>query len=561
MTTRSELILDFSKKHFVLIMATLFFAVMGSMLNILLPLSIGKFYEIALHENSLKGRLFNYLPVEVVSGNQFFLFFAAVILLAGVTVFFHKYFAGVIGEKFSKEIRELAFSTQLKQPMHVFEEKPAGKYLLRYSGDLIFIQKFITTGIIEFTADLIFLSLAFMVLFSNSSGLTLIVFSILLIGFFIIYLFTAGLRNVIVQRRNSKSALLGFVANRFQSFISLKAFNREKPEEEQFNSRSKKIYDFGLKYFRRYSFVQTLLPVLFYTAVGIVLYDVMILRETKPYGIRKADVFAYILILLYMQRVFKRILSVNIVWRAGTVSYNKLLNVINRPVEPQTVIENYDSIGKIEMKNISFSYKEGKNIFNQFSFKANENSLTIIEGDAGTGKSTLLKLLTNLYPVNTGEILIDDYNYSFMTPKLIRKNVTIVGDDFPLTGNTVFKAVSYSRSFDKREKAISSLQQLKFNSDENADAMLNEKLTDFACNLSYTERKMLMFSRALLTRKKVLLLDEPFKGLDETNRVIITERINKLRSKRTIIIAASDEGYRSLQPDQVISLNTKNKLI
>ncbi len=531
---------------------------MGSLLNILLPLSIGKFYEIALHENSLKGRLFNYLPVEVVSGNQFFLFFAAIILLTGVTVFFHKYFAGVIGEKFSKEIRELAFSTQLKQPMRVFEEKPAGKYLLRYSGDLIFIQKFITTGIIEFSADLIFLSLAFMVLFSTSSGLTIIVFSVLLIGFFIIYFFTTELRNVIVLRRNSKSALLGFVANRFQSFISLKAFNREKPEEEQFNSRSKKIYDFGLKYFRRYSFVQTLLPVLFYATVGIVLYDVMILRESKPYGIRKADVFAYILILLYMQRVFRRILSVNMVWRAGTVSYNKLLNVINRPVESQTVIEDYDAIGQIEMKNISFSYKEGKNIFNQFSFKANENSLTIIEGAAGTGKSTLLKLIMNLYPVNAGEILLDDFNYSFMTPKLIRKNVTIVGDDFPLTGNTIFKAVSYSRSLEKREKAISSLQQLKFNSNEISVETLNGKLNDFAGNLSYGERKMLMFSRALLTRKKVLLLDEPFKGLDAANREIITERINKLRSKRTIIIAASGEGYRSLQPDQIILLNTKN---
>ena len=145
-----------------------------------------------------------------------------------------------------------------------------------------------------------------------------------------------------------------------------------------------------------------------------------------------------------------------------------------------------------------------------------------------------------------------------MTPKLIRKNVTIVGDDFPLTGNTIFKAVSYSRSLEKREKAISSLQQLKFNSNEISVETLNGKLNDFAGNLSYGERKMLMFSRALLTRKKVLLLDEPFKGLDAANREIITERINKLRSKRTIIIAASGEGYRSLQPDQIILLNTKN---
>lgn len=58
-------------------------------------------------------------------------------------------------------------------------------------------------------------------------------------------------------------------------------------------------------------------------------------------------------------------------------------------------------------------------------------------------------------------------------------------------------------------------------------------------------------------QKKVLLLDEPFKGLDEKNRAVITERINKLRSKRTIIIAASDPVYHSLSPDQVILLNNK----
>lgn len=373
--------------------------------------------------------------------------------------------------------------------MQVFEEKPSGKYLLRYSGDLIFIQKFITVGIIGFIADLIFLLLAFGALYYTSSGLTLIVFSVLLIGFVFIFFFTADLRRIIALRRNTKSTLLGFVANRFNAFISIKAFNREKPEEEQFNSRSEKIYKYGLKFFRRYSLVQTALPFLFYTAVGIVLYDVMVMREIKPYGIRRADVFSYILILLYMQKVFKKILKVNIIWRAGSVSYMKLLRVINRPIELQTDKDDYDAEGKIEMHNISFSYKNGKNIFNQFSFAANPNSLTIIEGTTGSGKTTLLKLLLNLYSVSSGKILLDDLDYETTSPKIIRRNVTIVGDDFPLTGNTVFKAVSYSRNAEKREKAILSLQQLKFIEHENSDEKLDEKLTDFAGNLSYAEKK------------------------------------------------------------------------
>lgn len=317
MITRAQLIIQFTRKNWLLVAATLICAVLGAFLSVLLPLSIGKFYETALHENSLKGRLFDMLPVVIETNRAYFLFLGVLVLAASIFLFTEKYLAGVIGEKFSRSIRELAFLSQLKQPLPVFNSKPTGKYLLRYSGDLIFIQKFITSGIIEFSSDLIYIIFSSWALFTLSEGLTLIVFAFLLSGFLLIYFLTIKLKEIISLRRNSKSALLGFVAQRFQAFSSIKAFNREKPEEEQFNKRSKKVFDFGLKYFMNRSMIESLLPFIFYSAIGFVLYDVAIMREQKPYGIKKADVFAYILILLYMQKSFRRVLKVNVLWRAA----------------------------------------------------------------------------------------------------------------------------------------------------------------------------------------------------------------------------------------------------
>ena len=223
--------------------------------------------------------------------------------------------------------------------------------------------------------------------------------------------------------------------------------------------------------------VEALQPLLFYAAVGVVLYDVMILRGQKPYGIKKADVFAYILILLYMQKVFRRILKVNVVWRAGSVSYMKLLRVINRPIEMQGELQNnFEANGKIIFSDVSFGYLPDRNIFSNFTFEIPPNSITHIHGKSGSGKSTLLKLILGLYPPSSGKIFLDELDYHLVSPKNIRKHVTVVSSEIPLTGNTVFKAISYSRAEEKREKALVSLTKGNMNQEVSCTSYLLGKL-------------------------------------------------------------------------------------
>ena len=121
-----------------------------------------------------------------------------------------------------------------------------------------------------------------------------------------------------------------------------------------------------------------------------------------------------------------------------------------------------------------------------------------------------------------------------------------------MLGGTVFKAISYNTSEEKREKAIAMLQRLKIQLSENENDNLDFKLEDGGKNISSGERTMLQFARALLTRKQILLLDEPFRNLDETSVAVMVERLNKLKDKRTIILV-SDQVPSCLLVDQIIT--------
>lgn len=556
MITTRKLIGKFFIQNKSLVLVTFATSLAGSLLNVLLPLSIGKFYELIFMESSVKGKLFNTLHISVDSISGFFTFFIILILLKSILTYCEKFFTGVVGERFSRNLRELLFRTQLSHSMTVHEMKPVGKYLLRYSGDLTFIQRFISKGVIQFSGDVIFLAAAFTVLYIINAPLTTIVAGGLVMATVVIILLNKAVRSSTINRRNQRSSMLGFVATRLQAFFTIKSFNREVPEVVQYNRLSGKMYDVSMHYYKIYAFVQSLLPLLFFGTLAIALYFVATQVQSNSGGIHHADVLNFILLLLYIQASIRRILSVNVVWQLGQVSFTRLLRLINLPpeqrAEPQEMTR---SAGKIIFENITFQYPSADQLlFNGLNFTMEPGTITWLRGRQGSGKSTILKLIQGIYPPVDGKIFLDQLNYNELTPNAIRKNVTIISNETPLIGNTVFKAVSYSRNADKRDKAAQILERIGFSVAGNIAETLDYHLEDLAKNLSAGQRKQLMFARAFLTRKKIILIDDAFDDLDSYAKEQVIAELQKLKSKRTIIIAGNQlpEG---IKPDQTINLS------
>ncbi|MEP7127243.1 MAG: ATP-binding cassette domain-containing protein, partial [Chitinophagales bacterium] len=180
-------------------------------------------------------------------------------------------------------------------------------------------------------------------------------------------------------------------------------------------------------------------------------------------------------------------------------------------------------------------------------------TITWVCGKQGSGKSSLLKLIQGIYVPGNGNIFLDEWNYAALAPNAIRKNVTIVSNAAPLIGSTVFKAISYSQTAEKREKAEQLLERLGFHTGGSTEAV-DYHLHDLAKNLSNGQRRLLMFARAFLTRKKVILIDDGFDDLDKYAREKVILELQKLKSKRTVIIASSQLPGEILV-DQILNLS------
>ncbi len=539
--TRQQIIRAFISRNKWMVGATLLAAIVNSLLNVVIPLSIGKFYELALNESGSKSKLLDKAGLHIGDLSSFFIFFFSLVVARALFGFLELYCTEMVEEKMVNDTRQQLFQSQLNQTLESFQSKQVGKYLLRYSSDLSAIQNYITKGSIKFIADILFFVFTFCILLLLNKSLALIVLLAFVLVGIIIYFLTTRQKAPSEQRRRARSAMFEFVETRLNTFITIKALNRVEPELEQFRKRSNTLYVESKSYHLWHSFINSLLPALFFAVLGIAMWSLVQGDGADVIG-SQSTLLVFILMLLYSQSVFKRLLRVPSVRQQGIISFNNLLSVMNMPAEAladKEVAKN-DIKGQLKLESISFGYKEGNALLNDFSAHFKPKSVTLISGAQGSGKSTLVKLLLALYRPVKGSIFLDDKNYAQMSEHAIRKSIAVVSEEIPLLGNTVFKVVSYSRNPDKRAKVNEVLKKLNIRFQSNDDDNLDYELTNGARNVSANERKMLQFARALLTRKKILVLDDPFVGLSTDSAATVVKLLNEMKQEKTIILLCNE---------------------
>lgn len=545
-----QLIITFLKEHKILTAGTLLVLIFNNLLNVLLPVSIGVFYEIVFHTTGAKGQLLAWLPLHFTDASGFLWFFGGLILLKVLLTFIQEYCIDLTGEKFAAGLREKTFRKQLQMPVQDFLRKPVGKHLIRYSGDLIAARQMITKGILIFAGDLIFLCVTFGALYHIQPRLALIVLGIFLAGVVLIRGLSGILERFSRKKQGSRSDYLEFINARLQAFYTIKSFNRETPEINRFNEISRELSKNATHNFRFESFIQALYPLIQYGALAAVLVAVAGGKMVIP----PADVFVFVLMLLYMRSVMRRIMQVNLVWRAGKSALKKWNKVLHQKTDDRTIDTISGKVkGALRFREVSFEFNPAKPVLRKLSFEVSPSSINWLQGKQGSGKGVVIKLIQKMLTPQSGQIYLDGQAYEDISAFDIRKNVTIVSAETPLLGATVFEAISYSAKPEKRPQAAAVLENLKLHFAPDTDAMLDFPLSHHGGNLSAGERVMLQFARALLTKKTIFLLDQPFAQLDGAALERVVHILNNLKKKHTIIITG-EALPENLMIDQTITL-------
>lgn len=559
MQTKKSILIAFIKSNSKIIFSAFLFGILSIFSSILVPVFIGKYYQIAFHKHSTRGKMFDAVFGHITGIKIFFISFGILIFLKFLFDYLMRYYLGISGELFAKSTRENLFARQMNVKLEEHQKKETGLYLLRYSGDLSAIQNYLTKGIISFTNDCLHFLLGLAVLAIYNLELTLILLASYPVIFISILYLNKKLKILTSKRRNRRSNNLSFVSSRLISLLTIKAFNRQNVEKEKYIKGSTDLFLLGKRYYRLHSFIHALLPFMLYGMLAIILFVAYSLKN-EHHKIHAHDLVTFIMTVISLMPVLKRILNVNFVWQSGDVSFTKMLRVFNAKQESSNTSEEKKiTRGSITFNNVSFTFYKGDSVFKNLSFSIPDNSLVLISGEHQSGKSTLFKLIMGLYPANEGEIFVGNNNIDNYSKLFLRKKITIVSDEFPLIGKTVFEAISYSRKEENRLPAFKILQKLNYAKENETDSLLDEPIFENGKNLSYSQRKILMFARALLTNKKILLLDEPFEGLDDNLVLILVSILEELKLSNRTILLIDRNRHQQLKYDMKLDLSLQNQ--
>jgi len=549
--TKQQLIRNFFQRHSIRTALALVLGFVASVLLILLPISLGKYFDLLFGYHSYRAHFLDALPFSFWDTiPEFVTFFSITTLLWLITNFSYRFLTADLGLQFSHELRILLFEHQMYIPLSEYDQKGYGKYLLRYSGDLAAIRNYLVSGVLRFATDLLLIIMALIGLFLLSPPLL----SGLLIGLglliVLIYFLNRILYNRSVEVRNRRSGLLAYVNQRLQAMDTIQAFNRYVPEQKRFADRSSIVYRAGKKYQYIYQLIYSLVPVMLYLTLALTLYAYA--RSSNSLDqLHQGNLLAFVLLFLTVMPNVRRLLRVTTVWKVGHVSFEKLIRIlklsqINQLPSTPFVYKG----GAISVRNLSFSYDQKKFVLKNVNIQIPQQSgFTFIHGRTGSGKTTLIKLLLALYYPTEGQILIDGQDTRKVHPKSLRKYITVVSEEFPLLGRTVFEAISYSRKAEKRPRAQSILNFLQADLPPDNHLHLDDRIGELGDRLSKSQVKMLLYARAIISNKPIFLIEDPFKNLPSPvkNRILLW--LNDHRKEKKFLFFTSKQGIARLLPN------------
>jgi ATP-binding cassette subfamily B multidrug efflux pump len=224
------------------------------------------------------------------------------------------------------------------------------------------------------------------------------------------------------------------------------------------------------------------------------------------------------------------------------VSAERFFNFIDQPedVERGTLDIDLNSLeGKIEFKDVNFSYNEDTPVLKDLSFKAEHGEIVAIVGPTGGGKTTIVNLLMRFYDITSGKILLDDKDIELYKKKDIRKLFGMVLQDSWLFTGTIRENISYGNSeidFDKvvESAKLACAHDFIIKLPQGYDTVVSED----NMVLSQGQKQLITIARIIASNPKFLILDEATSGVDTRTEIRLQKAISNLVKGRTSFIIA-----------------------
>ena len=476
--------------------------------------------------------------------------FLGILLTESLLSYLEVYLLQSLGQRVMSDIRDELYQHVMHLPVSWFDRTPVGSVVTRLTSDVEVLGEMFASGIITIVGDILLLIGIVSVMLWMNLKLSLVTFSVLPVLFYITWAFRRRMRQSFREVRARLGKLNAFLAECIGGMPIIQAFNRQRDEERRFSELNASYRDANMPVIFWDASLYAMVEALSSVAVALLIWygGGEILRGALTFGILVAFI-------QYIEKFFGPIRDLSAkysVMQGAMAALERIFALLDTPADkagageaevnsllaPRSPVINPAAPPLIELRDITFAYREGENALEDFSLTVRRGELVALVGESGGGKTTVTRLLTRLYEIDNGTILIEGIDVRMMSRQELRRRIGIVLQDPCLfAGSIEFNICLGDEEARQRvQQAAAIVGADRFI--ERLPAGYRTEVRERGSNFSVGEKQLISFARAVAFDPEVLVLDEATASVDTASEQMIQEGLRGLMQGRTSLVIA-----------------------
>ncbi len=474
------------------------------------------------------------LPLGLVSGLA--LAYLLLQLLAAALHYFQALLFNRTAVGVVQRLRIEVMDAALRQPLSAFDTQPVGQLISRVTNDTEVIKDLYVMVVSTVLKSAALIGAMLVAMFSLDWRMALIS----------ICIFPAVLVVMAIYQRYSTPvvrrvrAYLADINDGFNEVINgmgvIQQFRQQARFGERMESASRAHYAARMQTLRLEGFLLRPLLSLF---SAMVLCGLLLLFGFSPEGsVGVGVLYAFINYLGRLNEPLIELTSQQSVMQQAVVAGERIFELMDRAQQGYGTDDRPLSSGRIQVKNVSFAYRSDKMVLQNITLEVPSRGFIALVGHTGSGKSTLANLLMGYYPVQQGEILLDDRPLAELSHQALRQGVAMVQQDPVVLADSFFANVTLGRNISEQQvwAALETVQlaPLVRALPDGLHSMLGEQ----GNTLSVGQKQLLAMARVLVQTPQILILDEATANIDSGTEQAIQRALQLIREHTTLVVIA-----------------------
>jgi len=463
-------------------------------------------------------------------------------LISGFFLYLVRQHIIVVSREVENDLRFDFFSHIVRMPREFFNKNSTGNIMALATNDINAVREFVGPGIMYSVQTFYRTLLTVSIMFYINPFLAMVALSPLPFISFVVYKVGRMTHSRSLKTKEAFADLTSKAQENISGIRVIKSYIREKSEIAEFYDISRDYFRKNLSLAKVQSFSFPMMYLLTGVSLVLVIYfgGVEIINNRLTLG-NMSTFLIYLGLLTWPMIAFGWI--INLTQRAAP-SMERLMNVMklkpeiddNENTDFTITPENIE--GDIQFSNVSFKYPSGHaEVLSGINLKINKGTTLGIIGHTGSGKTTLINLLTRMYDIEHGKILIDGKNIKNIPLKTLRESIGVVPQESFLFSTSIEKNISYSEDTIEYERMIEAAKSASLYKDvsefpEKFQTVVGER----GITLSGGQKQRTSIARAIYKNPKILILDDSLSAVDTHTEEEILNELKKVMKNRTSII-------------------------